>query len=132
MKNYSSIEVVTSGEIDKYIKKGWEIIDTTRYSYDGGPNDVELKYHIGYPLQKKYEELLSIVKLFEEHGFKEKLFTKIAEDEGVNLEEFSTGGGFALDQSYSVLEVIKKYENVVNDKKNMKFYKKVHDDNNEF
>ena len=124
MKNYSSVKDVTSREIDKHLKNGWEIIDTTRYSL-GGPDDTELRYHIGYPLQRKFEELLSIVRLFEEHGFKDKLFEKIAHEEGINLDDFSTGGGYQIGQDYLTLEFIKKYESVVNEKENVEFFKKV-------
>lgn len=136
MKNYSSINVVTGSEINEYIQKGWEIIDTSRYSYDGGANNVELQYHIGYPLQRKYEELLSLVKLFEEHGFKEKLFEKIAESEGVNLQEFSTKRGYTLDQTYEVVQFMVKYESIVNGKDNITFYRNspsdLEDDESEF
>lgn len=124
VKNYINITTASDRNVDEYLKKGWEIINTTKSSYDPSGNDTILKYHSGYPVQKKYEELLSIVRLYEEHGFKENLFTKLAIDEGVNLDDYSVNGEIGMSINNPVIDVIKKYEHVVNDNQ-VTFYRKL-------
>ncbi|OMC83617.1 hypothetical protein BK128_18075 [Viridibacillus sp. FSL H7-0596] len=126
MKTYHSIKTASERDIDSLLKTGWEIIDKTISSYDGTANNTSIVYHVGYPLEKQYNDLLSIVRLFEVNGFKEQLFDKLATDDGFDMSEYSDiGGGYPLIiEDIPVLETITKYENIVNNKK-IKFYRSV-------
>ncbi|MCS5501935.1 hypothetical protein NY607_12440 [Lysinibacillus sp. A4] len=113
---YTKIATATERDVNKYLEKGWKLIDTTRSSYDGSGNDTSITYHLGYPVENHISDLLSIIRSYEENGFKEKLFFKWAEDSGINLDDYSKNGGIGWGNDHPTLEAIAKYEKVVNNK----------------
>jgi hypothetical protein len=121
MKDFIQIEIVHSNEIDKYLQKGWEIIETTKMVYDDGGS--RLNYHIGFSARSKVNELKQILKIYEEYGFKEELFKKVAQSNGDNIDNYdeSPSGHPVGNETVSFLE---QYEATVNDKQT-KFYKKL-------
>lgn len=121
MKDFIRIEVVGANEVEQYLKKGWEIIETTKNVYEMGEST--LNYHIGLTARSKVNELKRIIQLYEENGLKEELFKKVAQNNGHNIEDYdqSPDGHRFRNDTISFLE---HYEEVVNDK-TTKFYKKL-------
>ncbi|WP_107838977.1 hypothetical protein [Metasolibacillus meyeri] len=90
MKEYSRVTTVSARELDKYIDKGWEVLETSKHGGDFG--DVTTTFHIGYPLRKNYEELLKIVQSYEQHGFKEELGRKVLNLVNDDFDNYETSG----------------------------------------
>ncbi|WP_155591843.1 hypothetical protein [Lysinibacillus cavernae] len=103
--DYIKIAAATERDVNSYLKDGWKLIDTTKYSYDESGDETRITYHLGYPVGNHISDLLSIISSYEESGFKEKLFSKWAEDSGINLDDYSENG--------AILEAITKYEKVM-------------------
>jgi len=121
VKNYIIVDVVRDDKIDQYLKKGWEIIETTRTVYDN--SESLLNYHIGYPIELKIRDLKIIIEAYEKYGFKEELYKKIAESNGHDLEEYDTfnGGNYVVNDTVNFME---EYEFSVNNNR-IKYYKKL-------
>lgn len=121
MKDYIQVEVVSSKEVDKFLKAGWELIETSKTIYDIGES--ELNYHVGYTARRKIDDLISVIKEYEKYGLKEELFKKVAETNGHNINDYDEGrdGHFVRNETVQFLE---KYEAAVNNKNTM-FYKKL-------
>lgn len=113
MKDYVRIENVSSKSVDSYLQKGWEVIETLRYSEEYG-NHNRVEYHIGLPARVWANQLLGVIKQYEEKGFKEKLFEAIAEENGEDLANYSESG-FMASQDATAL-YIGRYETVVKNK----------------
>lgn len=119
------IEIVTASErdINKYLEKGWKLLDTTKSAYDPSGNDTNITYHLGYPVENHVADLLSIIRLYEDKDLKEQLFSKLAEESGINLDDYSKNGGYGWGNDHPTLELIARYEKVVN-KKEITYYSK--------
>jgi hypothetical protein len=109
--DYVKIETATSYNIQKYLDEGWVIIDTSKEF--NGRDDTSIRYHVGYPAQKRIQDLMSIISMYEEHGFKTLLFNEIAKKNGVNLDEYEMGE-WSFDETSRLLSL---YESVVQYKK---------------
>ena len=120
---YTKIATATERDVNQYLEEGWKLIDTTRSSYDGTGNDTSITYHLGYPVENHISDLLSIISSYEESGFKEKLFSKWAEDSGINLDDYSENSGIGWVSDNPTLEAIAKYEKLVHNKE-VKYYAK--------
>ncbi|MEK5215300.1 hypothetical protein [Psychrobacillus sp. FSL H8-0487] len=120
MKDLLKVLTVQEGSVDKYLNEGWEIIDTTKEGYgDGG---FYLKYHLGLStrsMMKKYKE---IIDTYEDYGFKEQLFEKVAVNNGEKYEDYSNtqSGRRTKDITTDFME---RYEKVVHDKEVVYFKK---------
>lgn len=111
VREYVKVEVLTdANEIDKLMKQGWEIIATNNYVIE--PPDARTQYHLGLPANVRIEQLREIVKKYEEFGFKDELLKKVAEQNGENIEDFTTHGGRPAYGETPAF--IKKYEDAVN------------------
>ncbi|OMD04723.1 hypothetical protein MKX34_11700 [Paenibacillus sp. FSL R5-0636] len=109
--DYVKIETATSYDIQKYLDEGWIIIDTSKEF--NGRDDTSIKYHVGYPTQKRIQDLMRIISMYEEHGFKNLLFSEIAKKNGVDLDDYKLGE-WSLDETSQILSL---YESVVQNKK---------------
>lgn len=77
--------------------------------------ETSLRYHVGLPAEVRIDELKQILKLYEKYGFKEELFTKIAEENGHDLDDYSYNGGYTVNNETT--RFIEKYEKIVNGKR---------------
>jgi hypothetical protein len=126
MKDFLKIVTVEDNKVDSYLKDGWELIDTTREAYgDGG---FYLKYHLGLSTRSMMMKLNKIIEKYEEFGFKEQLFEKVAVSNGEIYDDYSDSpSGFR--STDATIDFMESYERNVHDK-NIKYYKK-NDDNAE-
>lgn len=80
MREYAKIIEVGPEKVFQYTEKGWEIIDESKVYV---PDEIQkLTFHLGYPAERRIEDLLNIINEYEKHGFKEKLFDMIAHENG--------------------------------------------------
>lgn len=83
MKEFYEIKEIKT-DVNRYIKDGWILVDSYkksklwRWEY--------IIYTVGYPYNRKLEDLTEIINIYEKYGFKEHLFKKVAKDNG---EDFS-------------------------------------------
>ncbi|MEC1440520.1 hypothetical protein P9D57_17670 [Bacillus sonorensis] len=128
MRDYVKVEVVESDvRLDYLLKQGWEIFATNTYALV--PGDQRTQYHVGLPAKVRIEELKEIIRKYEEFGFKEQLFEKVAKENGEKIEEFSYGGGLPIQTKTT--DFIKEYEYRVNDKQK-EIFKAVKFDDSEY
>ncbi|KAA6475747.1 MULTISPECIES: hypothetical protein [Bacillus] len=121
MREFIEVKVTESeAELDRLMKSGWELFSTTTYLVV--PKDQRVKYHLGLPAKVKIEQLKEIIIKYEELGFKEQLFAKIAEENGESMEGFSYSGGRPLESDTA--NFIQRYEELVHDKQ-VRIYKKI-------
>ena len=115
MIDYIRIDIVGSDKVDKYLSEGWEIIETAKFisSYPEG-QDTSLSFHIGLPARVMVDKLMSVIKNYEEHGLKEKLYEGVAESLGEIASEYGTGDGHHT--SSKIAKYMENYEKVVNNK----------------
>lgn len=125
MLRYLKIEVVSEKEINKYLTKGWEVIDTTKELLGDGKSTI-LQYHVGYPVSKHIQNLIEIIKEYEKFGFKEKLFKNKAQEYNENLEDYDTSGFF--NANTNLTNFLKNYEYIVNGKE-VEYYKNPKNEN---
>ena len=93
MGKYVEYNAVSSMNINNYLSEGWEVIHATEER--NGLGDMSVVYHIGYPAEKRIEELTNLLKTYEELGFKDELFREYATsigEEGI-VEKLTTNGG---------------------------------------
>jgi hypothetical protein len=112
MNEYIRVDLVNSGQVDKYLSNGWEIIETAKQSYPDGETTVD--YHIGLPARVMVEKLLSVIKDYESLGLKEKLFEGIAEGFEETASDYETGMGVATPSRTA--RYMENYERIVNNK----------------
>ena len=121
MNRYIKVEVCSANEVDKFLEKGWEIIETTKTHHDIG--ETTLNYHLGYPLTSKINDLKNIIHLYEKYDLKDELLKKVADYHGDNLDDYDFGGpGHYVNNDLT--RFIEMYESSVNDKET-KVYKKL-------
>jgi hypothetical protein len=106
--DYCKIETAHRGNIQWYLDKGWDIFRTTEEVYPGEGSNIV--YHVGYPLKKRVEELSQIIKCFEDNGFKEQLFKKVAEENQDDFENYIADGGTS---TAPTAEFMSWYETIV-------------------
>lgn len=109
MKEYVRINVVGANEVDRFIQKGWEIVETSKEAYPEG--DTFTKYHVGLPAKHLMNELLQIVKAYEKHDLKSKLYEAIANQSGEKVGDYEASSYSAGTELSNFMET---YENVVN------------------
>jgi hypothetical protein len=112
MKEYIRLELVGSGEVHKYLEDGWEIVETAKQSFPDGETRVD--YHIGLPARVMVDKLMTVIRDYEEHGLKEKLFVGVAENFGENASEYEAGAGHSTPSKTA--RYMETYEKTVNDK----------------
>jgi hypothetical protein len=127
MVEYSRFEIVDAKEVDWYLSKGWQIIDSSKSAFPEG--DIFVKYHIGYPTSRLVEDLTSIIREYEKRGFKEKLFDVVAAENSENVDDYETTGFY--DVQTPLTKFMVSYEEKVNNKK-VKFYKEPPTDDTDF
>ena len=111
--SYSRITTATESNIQRYLNNGWILIDTTKSFH--GPDDTSVTYHIGYPFSRREQDLIEIIRLYEEYDFKEKLFNRIAEKNDDKINNYdSYSSAFPSDKELPVL--MSKYESTVQNK----------------
>lgn len=91
MKDFAKVTVAGPGEVDKLVDEGWEFIETVKSS--DGYNDQKVVYHMGLPQSVRVEQLLSIIREYEERGFKNEMFKQVAEENDDDVENYTLGGG---------------------------------------
>jgi hypothetical protein len=110
MKEYIRVDLCGSGQVDKYLNDGWEIIETAKQSYPDGETKVD--YHIGLPAKVLVDKLLSVIKDYEEQGLKERLFEGVAIGFDENASDYETGMGHATPSKTA--RYMENYERIVN------------------
>ncbi|MGG1618217.1 hypothetical protein [Paenibacillus sp. NRS-1781] len=88
---YVRIEACSEQSVQRYLDGGWKIIDTAKSEYPGEGS--QIIYHVGYPAAKRIEDLLNIIKDYEKHGFKERLFEIIATENEDDYTQYDRDGG---------------------------------------
>ena len=116
MGDYIRIDTVNAGRVNSFLEDGWEVIETTKTHYG---DSTELNYHVGLPSKVLVNELIAIIKDFEKHGLKEKLFENVAKEFGEDIQEYSSSGYRTSDKTPLYME---RYEKIVNNA-NKTFYK---------
>jgi hypothetical protein len=111
MKEYVKLDLVGSGEVHKYLADGWEIVEAAKQSYEG---ETRVDYHIGLPARVMVDKLMTIIRDYEEHDLKEKLFEGVAENFGENASEYQAGAGHSTPSKTA--RYMETYEKTVNDK----------------
>lgn len=120
MEKYYKVEFVGVSEVDKYLRGGWVIINTTKDVYEDG-NEV-LRYHLGYPIEKQLEDAMSLIKSYEDNGLHEELFKKIAEANGLNVEDYDTFPGGVSETN--ILTIFMEKYDLVSLNRAHKYYRK--------
>lgn len=86
MKDFLRIKELGPYEnVNDYLERDWEVIEAVKV-------DGEIKYHIGLSARTMAMKYEAIIKEYERFGFKEKLFEKIAENYGANLNDYEQSG----------------------------------------
>jgi hypothetical protein len=112
MKEYIRVDLYGSGQVDKYLQDGWEIIETAKQSYPDGETKVD--YHIGLPAKVLVDKLTSFIRDYESLGLKESLFEGVAKGFEENASDYETGAGHATPSKTA--RYIENYEHIVNNK----------------
>ncbi|PFO03738.1 hypothetical protein COJ85_13930 [Bacillus sp. AFS076308] len=112
MNDYIRVDVVGAGLVDRYLKDGWEIVETAKQSYPDGETKVD--YHIGLPARVLVDKLTAIIKDYEAHGLNEQLFDGVAKGFDENASDYETGMGHAT--SSKTARYMENYEMIVNNK----------------
>jgi hypothetical protein len=120
MKDFIQVEIVDINELDGYLQKGWELFETTKTVFEDG--ETSLNYHIGFSAKSKVNELKRIIKFYEDHGFKEELFKRVALNNGHDIDDYDSRGGHPVKND--TISFLERYEAAVNNKQT-KFYKKL-------
>lgn len=120
---YTKITTASEEKVNDYLNKGWKLLDTTKSAYDPSGNDTRITYHLGYPVENRIEDLLAIIKLYEANGLKEQLFSKLTTESGIDLNDYSNSG-FGWKEDHPTLELLTRYEKIVNDKDVVYYSKK--------
>lgn len=118
MVEYCRFNVVEANEVDKFLGEGWRIIETSKSAYPEG--DTFIKYHIGYPVTRLVEDLALVIREYEKHGFKEKLFDVVATENNENVKDYDTAGFYTAHTPLT--KFMENYEDKVNNKKTV-FYR---------
>lgn len=79
MDTYMQVDIVNSDEINNYLSKGWEIIETIKINTDCSQFETRINYHIGLSAKVMVDKLITIIKDSEEHDLKKKLYEYVAE-----------------------------------------------------
>lgn len=116
MGDYVRTDTVNAGRVNSFLENGWEVIETTKSQYD---ESTELTYHVGLPSRVLMNQLIGIIKEYEKHGLKEKLFENVAKEFGEDMQEYGSSGYRTSDKTPMYME---RYEKVVNNV-NKTFYK---------
>jgi len=120
MKDFIKIVTVQDHQLGSYLKDGWELIDSTKEGYgDGG---FYLKYHLGLSTRSMMKKLNNIIEKYEEFGFKEQLFEKVAVSNGQRYDDY-TDKSMGLRSKDATIEFMESYERNVHDN-DIKYYKK--------
>lgn len=106
-------------EVNEYINKGWEIINTGKVVQIEGSE--YLRYNLGYPAKAQLAKLTAIIKEYEKYGLKEILFEKVAAENDESLDEYESDGVYP--STTPLTEYMSNYEEVVNDEK-VSYYSK--------
>lgn len=109
MKEYIQYGKAWQRNINEYIEKGWEVIETTKDAEQHGSTDIV--YHLGYPASKRIEELLGLLKKYEQFGLKDELFKQVAESNGDDIKDYVKGKGFY--ESDETAKFLSYYEKLV-------------------
>ena len=124
MKDFLKVITVQEGSVDKYLQDGWEIIDTTKEGYgDGG---FYLKFHLGLTTRSMMIKYKEIIDSYEEFGFKEQLFEKVATSNGENYKDYSDTRVGRRTKDLTT-EFMERYEKNVHDLE-VTYYKKNDED----
>lgn len=123
MNDYTRIDVVSATGVDKFLKQGWEIVETTKSASPEG--DTTLNYHVGLPARVVMNKLLTIVKVYEKHDLKNKLFEAVANENGEKLDDYEVG---LYSSGTNLAKFMESYEHIVNNEY-VKYSKKNASDN---
>jgi hypothetical protein len=110
MKEYIRVDLCGSGQVDKYLQDGWEIIETAKQSYPDGETKVD--YHIGLPAKVLVDKLTAIIRDYESLGLKGNLFEGVAKGFDENASDYETGGGHQTPSKTA--RYMENYERIVN------------------
>ena len=105
-----------------YIKRGWDLIDTYKAigtDEYGEPMGSFPVYNLGLSSKEFTNKLLGIIKEYENHGFKEALFEKIADEQGDQSGLDSPVAKFVT--NYKEIVNIRETPNSKKDKEDMPF-----------
>lgn len=108
---YVRIETCSEKNVQRHLDGGWKIIDTSKNKYPGEGS--QIIYHVGYPAAKRIEDLLSIIKDYEKHGFKEKLFENIATENEDDYKQYDCDGGVPISETAKYMS---RYDSAVQNK----------------
>ena len=103
-------------EVNKLKSEGWEVI-TTETVKDIDQSET-IYYHLGLSYERYAKELLKIIREYETHGLKEKLFENIAVKNGEDyseIEEDKNSFWIGVNQN-TTTKFMTKYDKLVNDK----------------
>ena len=106
------VETSSKEKADSYIKKGWDLIDTSKaINYESDCS--YLKYHLGLSSIKYANKLLAIIKEYEKYGFKEALLEKVGKEIGDKIENYQASTCFPALET-PLAKYAANYEDVVN------------------
>ena len=119
MREYFKVTSVSERELNKYLDKGWEVIETVKSKEDYGEY---VNYHIGFPLRAAFEISKGILKAYEKYELKPQLLQAEAEKIGEDLSEYETFTG--QDADNSLVELLEQMDFILTRKDNPKYYKR--------
>ncbi|MEB4594489.1 hypothetical protein JR311_09725 [Bacillus velezensis] len=110
MKEYVDIQEIQYSDLKNYIREGWEVIDNYKI-------DEKYIYVVGYHYKQKVEDLKTLIKIYEDFGFKEQLFNAIAKinnDNYTKIKKYSSKN----DSFYrnETTEFLNRYEKILGTK----------------
>lgn len=120
MRQYVEIDSCYTRQINDKLADGWEVIDKTTSVHPDG--EETMTYHIGYPAEKRIEDLKGIIKKYESFGLKEVLFDKVAEENGNTVDMFKKGSGFGTNDPTA--KFMTRYEKLVDNSENQYYEKR--------
>ena len=118
-------ETSDSTEANKLIKNGWDLISpSTEVTSDG--EGTYVRYNLGLSYKEYTNKLLSVIKDYEKHGYKDKLLKKVEEELNDKIDNYGTKGWHVSDSPLA--NYLSNYEMIVNGKE-VSYYDKNNHDN---
>lgn len=109
-------------EANKYIDKGWDLIDTSkRSSFNGeGGYSSYTQYTLGLSAKEYSNKLFDIIREYEKYGLKDELFGRVANEMDDRIDDYRPTSGLGV--VTPLAGYMSNYEEIVNDR-SISFYR---------
>lgn len=118
MKEYYKISTASEGNLNNYLDKGWEVIETAKFK---GEYDEHIVYHIGFPLKKAFELAMKVLKTVDKHDLRLEILERTATEIGEDISNYSPARGSKVDNS--LVEILEITDFLMSGIENPRYYK---------